>query len=144
MGRKIHKTNSEKGFQIRKQIRQAAEKGCRVQLQEPAEDGQEEGVLDGRGGGGRGRGRGSCRGPRRGCCLESIQICLSPLPRFLLRTVLQCELMRRMLHQEFVCSLYAFLAQKAISMLLPCGLASSSTPSLMSTMSRQMSDVRCP
>merc|ERR1712008_289708 len=107
-----------------------------------------------------GRGRGGCRGPHRGRCLESLQICLSSLPRFLLRTVLQCqlrtvlqcqlrtvlncELMRRMLHQEFVCSLYAFLAQKAISMLLPCGLASSSTPSLMSTMSRQMSDVRCP
>lgn len=46
-------TDIEEGFQIREQVRQAPEEGCRVQLQEPTQSRQEEGVHLG---GGRERG----------------------------------------------------------------------------------------
>merc|ERR1712037_899329 len=57
--RKIHQADTEKGFQVREQVCQAPKEGCRVQLPKPAEDGQEEGVLDGR---------------SRGRCLNSSEV----------------------------------------------------------------------
>ena len=45
-----HQALAEEGFEVREQVRQAAEEGRRVQLPEPVEDGEEEGVLNGRGG----------------------------------------------------------------------------------------------
>merc|ERR1712037_61531 len=58
--RKIHQADTEKGFQVREQVCQAPKEGCRVQLPKPAEDGQEEGVLDGRRRRRWGRGWGRC------------------------------------------------------------------------------------
>jgi hypothetical protein len=45
-----HQTYSKEGFQVREQVREAAEEGSRVQLPQSAEDRQEEGVHHGRGG----------------------------------------------------------------------------------------------
>ena len=44
-----HQADVEEGVQVREQVRQAAEEGGRVQLQEPIEDREEEGIYDGRG-----------------------------------------------------------------------------------------------
>ena len=43
-----HQADTEKGFQVREQVRQAAEEGGRVQPALPAQERQEEGVHHGR------------------------------------------------------------------------------------------------
>ena len=45
-----HQADTEKGFQVREQVRQAAEEGGRVQPALPAQERQEEGVHHGPGG----------------------------------------------------------------------------------------------
>merc|ERR1712029_646023 len=66
--RKIHKTHIEKSFQIREQVCKTSEEGGRIQLPEPVENCQEEGVFHGRG-----RRRSGWRSSRRvcrGCSLD--------------------------------------------------------------------------
>lgn len=40
-------TYPEEGFQVREQVRQAPEKGCRIQLPQPTQGGEEEGIHTG-------------------------------------------------------------------------------------------------